>query len=238
MAITDAENTGADNANMNAADQLTDRALVIRADDDKGLSLSERLINGVYRLTWRTPLHKLRLRSTAPLRLLMVPDDPILGNATRGTAIRAGHFRHLGIEQPTKDYNFNTAKLPSGFQDYLHSFGWLRDLAAAAPRDKVRVLAERLLQQWLANHGESVKAPAWRPDIAAWRLINCAAYAPLIMGGRDKTHRKRVLTQLAVTARHLDRAANKAEPGIKRLTAWAGVVAASLLLPDGHPRRV
>ncbi|MEO1046244.1 MAG: heparinase II/III family protein [Pseudomonadota bacterium] len=225
-------------ADADVSGPIADRALVIRGDDDKGLSLSERLINSVYRLTWRTPLHKLRLKASAPLRLLMVPADPIAGNAARGTAIRAGHFRYLGLQQPVRDYDFDTMKLPPGFQDYLHGFGWLRDLAAAAPRDKVRELAERLVQQWLSRHGENFKPPAWRPDVAAWRLINCAAYAPLIIGGRDRAHRKRVLTQLAVTARHLDRTANKADPGIGRLTAWAGVVAASLLLPDGHPRRV
>lgn len=220
------------------AEDIPSRSLVIRGNDDKGLSLSERLVNSVYRLTWRTPLHKMRLKAKAPLRLLMIPDDPMLGNAGRGTAMRAGYFRYLGIRQTVKDYDFDTAKLPGGFQDYLHSFGWLRDLAASAPRDTVRALAERLLQQWLMHHGETIKPPAWRPDVAAWRLINCATYAPLIMGGQDRTHRKRVLTQLAVTARHLDQTANKADPGVKRLTAWAGVVAAALLLPDGTPRRV
>lgn len=230
------EKLGSPNADI--ADEIAGRSLVIRGDNGKGLSLSERLINSVYRLTWRTPLHKLRLKAQAPLRLIALPQDPIMGNAARGTAIRAGHFRYLGIQQPVKDYNFDTTKLPHGFQDYLHGFGWLRDLAAAAPRDNVRPLAEKLLQQWLAAHDESLKSPAWRPDIAAWRLINCAAYAPLIIGGQDRTHRKRVLTQLAITARHLDRTANKADPGIKRLTAWAGVVAAALLLPEGTPRRV
>src|SRR3546814_16133403 len=40
------------------------------------------------------------------------------------------------------------------------------------------------------------------------------------------------------TARHLDRGAEKAQAGLPRLVAWGGVVAASLLIPGGGPRRI
>src|SRR3546814_20018127 len=40
------------------------------------------------------------------------------------------------------------------------------------------------------------------------------------------------------TARHLDRGAEKARAGLPRLVAWGGVVAASLLIPGGGPRRI
>ena len=46
-----------------------------------------------------------------------------------------------------------------------------------------------------------------------------------------------MLNAFARGARHLDRAADKAPPGAKRVAAWCGVVCAGLLIPGGDPRR-
>ena len=45
-----------------------------------------------------------------------------------------------------------------------------------------------------------------------------------------------MLNTLARGARHLDSTADKAPPGLKRVTAWCGVVAAGLLVQGGVPR--
>jgi uncharacterized heparinase superfamily protein len=46
-----------------------------------------------------------------------------------------------------------------------------------------------------------------------------------------------VLNTLARTARHLDRSADRTPPGNARVAAWAGIVAAGLLIPGGDARR-
>lgn len=219
-------------------DAHSERKQLVRLENDRGLSLTESVVHYFYRLTWRTPLHKLRLKGRSPLRLLASPDDPFAGDARRGKAIRAGHFQVAGVRIPIAKLDYASLKAPDEALDYIHSFAWLRDLAAAAPRETCVPVAERLVNQWLDAHLETVCDPAWRADVAARRILNCAAHAPLILSSSNLVYRSRVLRNFASTARHLDHVADKAPEGLARLIAWAGVVAASLLLPDGEPRRI
>ncbi len=238
MIGSDVTETRPDLIHASEADAQGERKQLIRLENDRGLSLTESVVHYFYRLTWRTPLHKLRLKGRSPLRLLAAPDDPFTGDARRGKAIRAGHFQIAGARIPTAKLDYASLKAPDEALDYIHSFAWLRDLAAAAPRETCVPIAESLVDHWLDAHLETVSDPAWRADIAARRILNCAAHAPLILSSSDLVYRSRVLRNFASTARHLDHVADKAPEGLARLTAWAGVVAAALLLPDGEPRRI
>ena len=210
---------------------------LVRVRSDVGLSLSERLTAQFYRLTWRTPLHALRLRGRYPLKLLAVPVDPVVGNGARGAAIMAGALVWNGERVATDAITFTEANLSSSFTNYIHQFAWLRDLAAAAPRAEAAPIAEALTRKWLASHGEKVSEPAWRPDLWGWRILYWAAHAPLILSSTDLVYRSAVLNGLARGARHLDRTADSAPVGLPRLAAWAGMVAAGLLISGGNPRR-
>ncbi|MBF6602117.1 MAG: hypothetical protein ITG03_04015, partial [Sphingorhabdus sp.] len=46
------------------------RSLTLRAGGDRGQSLAQQTALLYYRMTWRMPLHKLRLSGKLPLRLL------------------------------------------------------------------------------------------------------------------------------------------------------------------------
>ena len=63
-------------------------------DRARGASLGESVARLLRRLTWRTPLHSLRLRGRAPLQLTDVPADPIPGR-TRAPAGRCCEGRML-----------------------------------------------------------------------------------------------------------------------------------------------
>lgn len=219
-------------------DAIAERKQLVRLENDRGLSLTESVVHYFYRLTWRTPLHKLRLKGRSPLRLLAAPDDPFTGSARQGKAIRAGHFQVGPTRVAIAGLDYASLKAPDDAVNYIHSFGWLRDLAASGPRETCVPIAEALVNKWLDAHLETVSDPAWRADLAAQRILNCAAHAPLILSSSNLVYRSRVLRNFASTARHLDHVADKAPEGLARLTAWAGVVAASLLLPDGEPRRI
>ena len=69
---------------------------LVRAQAGGGESLAERLASQFYRLTWRTPLHALRLRGRYPLKLLAVPDDPVAGEPSTGLAILRGELTWRG----------------------------------------------------------------------------------------------------------------------------------------------
>src|SRR5690606_32248716 len=64
---------------------------LIRLSDDRGQSLTQRMANHFYRMTWATPFHTMRLKGKYPLKLLAVPDDGIPGDARAGKALRAGY---------------------------------------------------------------------------------------------------------------------------------------------------
>ena len=209
---------------------------LIRVGDDRGLSLFERFNYRLHRLAWRTPLHKLRLRGRVPLRLLAVPKDPIAGDKTAGESLLNGRFLHSGTEIPAEGFDFATIGLTDDFSAYLQSFAWLRDLSAAATRERGAHLAEALTRRWLDAHGGAVGEAAWRPDLWGKRILFWTAYAPYILSSRDSAYRSAVLHALARGARHLDRSADKALPGLPRVAAWAGVIAAAIVVQGGPAR--
>ena len=211
---------------------------LIRVADDKGLSLAQRIANRFYLMSWKTPIHGRRLKGKYPLKLLAVPDDEIPGDPKAGQAIRAGYFLFRGLKQPISALDFERLALIPAFADYLHSFAWLRDLASAATREQGAPVAEAVLRKWLEVHADTPSEPAWRADNAGWRLLFWSAHAPLILSSSDLVYRSLVLNCIARTARHLDRGADKAPPGLPRLVAWGGIVAASMLLPGGAARKI
>jgi uncharacterized heparinase superfamily protein len=209
---------------------------LIRSGSDRGASLAERLTWRLHRLSWRTPFHALRLRGRFPLRLLAVPKDPIAGNKAAGEAMLKGQLVHRALSLPLRTLDFRDFSLPRDAVDHLHSFEWLRDLAAAATRERAAKLAEKLVHRWLEAHAEEVTEPAWRPDLWGRRILFWTAYAPYILSSRDPVYRSLVLNALARGARHLDKSADRAPAGLARITAWAGVIAAALVVQGGPAR--
>ena len=220
-----------------AADSIESGRRLVRADPAAAQSLSQRLGQYLERLTWRTPLHDMRLKGRHPLRLLAVPDDPLPGDPGAGTMLIEGTLCAAGEAHQVAPLDLASPKAGAAFVDHLHGFGWLRDLGATGDRARAVPTAEALTARWLGIHADRVRDPAWRPDVAGRRLLMWTAYAPLILSSGDMVFRSKVLNAIARTARHLDRTADKATPGVPRLAAWCGVVAAGLLLPGGEARQ-
>jgi uncharacterized heparinase superfamily protein len=220
-----------------ALDGIEEGKRLMRVGGDGGLSLAERLAERLQRLTWRTPLHTMRLKGHHPLRLIAVPDDPIVGDVARGRALLDGMLSYGGETQPVAALDLSDKSLPRTFIEHLHGFSWLRDLSTVATRAQGAPVAEALMTRWLDAHADTVDALAWRPDLWGRRVLFWTAHAPLILSSGDPIYRSRVLNTLARGARHLDRGADKAPAGAARIAAWCGVVAAGLLLPGGDPRR-
>ena len=208
---------------------------LIRVEHDRGHSLAERLSGRLHALAWRTPVHGLRLRGRQPLKLYDVPLDPIEGMVRLGGAMLDGEILWQGESVAIEGYDFRPRAISAAFSDHLQSFAWLRDLSAAGPRQRVAPIAEQLTRRWLDAFGKQVHEAAWRPDLWGRRILFWGCHAPLIMSADDL--RGPVLNALNRGAKHLDRSADKAPPGLPRVAAWAGVVAAGLLIPGGEPRQ-
>ena len=211
-------------------------ALIVRPKG-AGQTLLERLSLEFYKLTWRTPLHNGRLKGKVPLRLLAVPQDPLKGSMARGQSLRVGKFHYHGFEQPFDGLDYQKLTLPPALTDYIHRFDWLRDLASATNRSEGAPVAAQIADAWLVANGMKTREPAWRVDNCAWRLLNMAAGSPFLLTSTDPIYRSRVINHFARVARHLDQSAPRAQSHFAKSVGWAGVVAASLLLPDGKARR-
>ena len=218
-------------------DGIEEGKRLMRVGGDKGLSLAERLSERFHKLTWRTPIHTMRLKGRYPLKLIAVPDDPVIGDVARGRALLKGELSFRGETHPVDTLAFKRGEWGRPFAEYVHSFAWLRDLSTVATRAQGAPVAEQLMARWLDDYAEKVDALAWRPDLWGRRLLYWTAHAPLILSSTDLVYRSSVLNTLARGARHLDRGADKAAPGAQRIAAWCGVVAAGLLIPGGDPRR-
>jgi uncharacterized heparinase superfamily protein len=208
---------------------------LVRANDSRG-SLPERLAYGLYRIAWRTPFQALRLRGRNPIRLLAVPKDPVAGDKMVGEKMLTGILVH-GDEQIRIDtLDFAAARLSPAMFDYVHSFAWLRDLAAAATREKAARLAEKIMHHWLLAQPAGEDGPTARADLWGRRMLFWTAYAPYILSSADMVYRGAVLKMLARGSRHLEFSADKTTPGLPRVAAWIGVVASAVLMQGASAR--
>ncbi len=177
-----------------------------------------------------------RLRpSRQPLKLAAVPRDHVHGDRSRGEALLAGRFTVGSETLPLKDLDFAQVGARGALALQLQGFSWLRDLAAAASRERGARLAEAVVGRWLLTHGAKVD-DAWAPHLWGERILFWTAYAPYILSSGDSGYRSALLNTIARGARHLDANADKAAAGLDRVTAWFGVVAAGLLLQGGMQR--
>lgn len=219
------------------SDGIDEGKRLIRHGGSGGLSLAERVSERFRRLAWGTPLHAFRLRGRYPLKLIAVPEDPFVGDVRRGNALLEGRLTFRGESIAFADLDFAKPTWSPSFGEYLHSFAWLRDLASVAPREVGVPIAEALMRRWLGEHAEKIGQPAWSAEMWGRRILHWTAHAPLILSSADLIYRSLVLNTLGRGARHLDRAADKAPPGMPRIAAWCGVITAGLLIPGGDTRR-
>ena len=219
-----------------AEQAVTPGRSLVRVGPDMGPSLAERILAQVERLSWRMPLHTMRLRGRFPLKLLGVPADPVAGDPVAGAALLEGEVVVGRVRADLLDIDLADAARGAGLVEHVQSFAWLRDLAVVAPRETGAPIAEAVMRRWLAAHGETVDETGWRADLWGRRILAWLSHAPLILSSSDLIYRSAVLNALARGARHLDRVAEKAPVGVARVAAHAGLIAAGLMIPGGEQR--
>ena len=219
------------------------RALAVTDFAPPAVGAGERLIRLAYRMGISGAALSAPFRKPAKPRLLATVNNPLAGSKMAGTALRAGHFLVHGVKSPIAQIDFvGAARMAPPLERVVHSFAWLADLEACAPREAVAPVAERVLIAWLKANpkypSRPGRGPAWTIANAGTRELNWLVHAPLILSGADRALRARVLAALSDTARWLDKHVGRSEDLLAEVAGWSGIVAAGLLLPDGKPRRL
>lgn len=219
------------------------RALALADFSPPAIGAGERLLRLAYRMGISGSTLTAPFRKPAKPRLLATVANPLPGSRVAGTALRAGHFLVHGVKAPIAQIDFaGAARMTPPLERVVHSFAWLADLEASAPREQAAPVAERVLAAWLAANPKMPtrpgKGPAWSIANAGTRELNWLVHAPLILSGSDKALRAKVLAALSETARWLDKNVGRAEDLLAEVAGWCGIVAAGLLLPEGKPRRL
>jgi uncharacterized heparinase superfamily protein len=189
------------------------------------------------RVGWRrNGLYRSLLKGRMPDRIGYQPDDALTRRLQEADALFKGRFRFADETVAVAEGSVFDCPAPSrAWIEGLHGFDWLSPLATANG-DAARVLAARLMTEWLARNGRYGE-PAWLPEVTARRLVQIFSHGRFMLANSDMLWRSRVFVSLREQSRLLARTVSEAEPGLPRLEAAAANVLAGICLSDG-PRRV
>ena len=154
-----------------------------------------------------------------PDRLVIAPPDLNTADPTVAHDIYSGIFYFAGhTVDATGDSPFRIRSPDARWTRELHSFRWLRHLAAAGDALSAQN-AQALVQDWLDIHARPDSSPAWEVQTAAQRLISWLCHSVLIVDEADFGFYRRFLKAVGTHMRYLRRAAQGAPDGMPRLVA-------------------
>jgi len=213
------------------------RALALADFSPPQVSAGERLMRFAYRFGVGPRTLNPFSKRTAP-RLTATVANPLPGDPSTGTALRAGHFVLHGLKAAIADTEFSGPRLAPPLERLVHGFSWLADLEACAARVQCSGVAERILNRWLTANPRPDGTPAWDVGNVAHRLLNWLIHAPLVLSSQDRKFRSHALHAFETTAGWLDRNVSRAEDKLSEVAGWTAITAAGLLLADGGARRL
>ena len=181
------------------------RALAIADFPAISANPAERLIRLAYRMGVPGSMLSMPIGKKVGPRLLATVTNPLPGDRAAGIALRAGHFLVHGVKTPIAQADFaGTARMTPPVERVVHSFEWLADLDACAPREDVAPVAERILGAWLKANAKTPSRPgkgaAWSVSNGGCRILNWLVHAPLILSGIDRGLRSRTLRSISISS--------------------------------------
>lgn len=166
-----------------------------------------------------------------PERVLVAPPDLRLADPQvaheiyHGRFPLAGHMVECGGQSP-----FQIEAPPEAWLEALHGFRWLRHMHAA-DTELAAANARSLVDEWIASHGRRIAGPAWRPHIAARRIIAWLQHSGVVLHNAEFQFQRQFLKSLALQVRYLRTMAPEMPDGEARLRARAALAFAALALP-------
>lgn len=188
---------------------------------------------------WRNRIAAYRSRfGGRPKVVEELPEPVLIGNADQGGVLVSGVWLTLGREVDLGRGSMWDAPVPERrLESERQAFLWLDDLAARGNRAS-RERAQAWTLDWIRRYGGG-RGPGWQPELAGLRLERWVSHSALLTKDLDKKSRDRFWRALAGQQRYLLRRWRRADEGLPRLRALAGLVWSGVVLPhSGHAAAV
>lgn len=158
-----------------------------------------------------------------------LPDPYTVGDPDRGQDLAAGRFAFAGfrIDAPGADI-YDLPTQGALFDEAVHSFLWLDDLAAAGT-PAAQDCAQRWVLEW-AKRFQNGQGPGWDVNLTGRRLLRMALNAEFTTRNMDAAEIDQLIRAMARQASYLKRNWRKAPQGLSRFEALSGLTFASLCI--------
>ncbi len=190
-------------------------------------------------LGWRRLLRRITaILSPIPQALggfSLLPDPYTIGDPKRGRDLTDGRFvfAGYGIEAPGES-PFDLPTQGAAFEEAVHGFGWLDDLAAYATPE-----AQSCAQIWALDWARRFprgQGTGWAIDLTARRLLRLSLHAEFLSDGLEDAELRLLIRTMARQASYLKRNWRRAPRGLSRFEALAGLTFGGLCVEglDGY----
>lgn len=179
---------------------------------------------------WMNRYHARRVGFARPAAgFVSQPEPRTIGRYTRGRQLCAGNFLVAGrvVEAPDSSI-WALGRYGAEFDDEIHGFGWLDDLAALGDR-RARELAQAWTAEWLERYSRGA-GPGWTPDTTGRRAIRWINHALFLLQGEGSAMSEAYYRSLGQQTIFLSHRWRAARPGLGRFEALSGLIYAGLSL--------
>ncbi len=184
--------------------------------------LSERVTRWMNRFhAWRATFGR------AAAGFVSQPEPKTIGRVARGRQLCAGNFLFAGrvVEAPGKSI-WDLGVADRNFNEELHGFAWLDDLAASGD-PKARSIAQEWTRQWVRRYGHGT-GEGWTPDLTGRRLIRWINHAIFLLTAQEKETSDGFYRSLGQQTVFLARRWHTTNSGVPRFEALTGLIYAGL----------
>ncbi len=138
---------------------------------------------------WTRWMHRVHARLSTLARpatgFVSQPEPRTVGSFAKGRQLVAGNYLFAGfLIEGGQNGIWDIQSPGDAFDEELHGFTWLDDLAAVGDAS-ARARAQSWLWQWIDSFGAG-QGPGWTPDLTGRRVIRWIHHAIFVLRGQER----------------------------------------------------
>lgn len=179
---------------------------------------------------WMNRLYAWRSAFTRPATgFVSQPEPRTIGSLARGRQLMAGNYLFAGSLVEDTENSIWQLQMPDRiFEEELHGFAWLDDLAAVGDL-AARKKAQAWLIEWIELYGRG-RGPGWTPDLTGRRLIRWINHAIFLLNGQSGDVSADYFASMAQQTIFLSKRWKTTSSGLPRFESLTGLIYAGLAL--------